>query len=208
MTVNEINGLPEEVGKSIPSDEKIYWVGKPNWKSFSYQAFGIKYLLIYFLICALYSVSKIEMVFSFSIFVTNYIPFLVSGLLAGAILISIAYLEAKHTVYVITERRIVIRTGVALVFLLNAPFKKIISIDRQTLSQGQGNISFRTDSRKRIPYLSCWPSVRPWSFLLPSPAFRSIPDIAAVEIIIADLAALNLENKGIKEKSGNDGVAA
>jgi hypothetical protein len=51
MMVKEINGLPEEVGKSIPSEEKIYWVGKPNWKSFSYQAFGIRYLLIYFFIC-------------------------------------------------------------------------------------------------------------------------------------------------------------
>ena len=64
MLVKEIKGLPEEVGKSIPSDEKIYWFGKPNWKSLAYQAFGIRYLLIYFLICALYSVSKIEMVFS------------------------------------------------------------------------------------------------------------------------------------------------
>ena len=208
MTTKKINGLPEEVGKSIPSEEKIFWVGKPNWKSLAYRAFGIRYLLAYLVISALYSVAKIEILFTLSAFLTNYIPFLISGVIAGLILVAIAWLEAYHTCYVVTEKRIVIRTGVALVFLLNAPFKKIVSIDRQTLSQGRGNISFKTETKKRIPYWSCWPSVRPWSFLFPNPALRSIPDVAEVEIIIADLAASNLESNGLEMKISAKGAVA
>jgi hypothetical protein len=208
MSNIEIDRLPDEVGKSIPLGEKIYWNGKPNWKSFGYHAFGVKYFSIYFFVCALYSVSQIDSSFSFGAFFIKYAPYLISGILAGMILLFLAYLSARHTCYVITEKRIVIRTGVALVFLLNMPLKNILSIDMKALTKGQGNVIFKVQSKKRIPYLSCWPSVKSGSFLEPIPAFRSIRDIEKIGKLISEIAILNREENATKVETETSGAVA
>ena len=208
MNETEFHRLPEEVGKSIPAGENICWEGKPDWKSFGYHSFGIKYLIFYFVISAFYAVSQLELAFSFSSFLVRYIPFVISGVIAGIILYLLAYLIASHTCYVITEKRVVIRTGVALVFLLNIPLNKVVSIDKQSLTRGRGNLSFKSQFKKRIPYFSCWPSVKNGSFLEPVPAFRSVANVEEVGKIVSEMAESNrpLEKKSIKVV--NSGVAA
>jgi hypothetical protein len=188
--------------------KKICWVGRPDWKSFGYHAFGLKYFLIYFFICAFYAVSQIESTFSFGELFIKYNPYLLSGTFAGAIVLLLAYIAARHTCYVITEKRIVIRTGVALVFLLNMPFKNILSIDTKPLAKGRGNVIFKVQSKKRIPYLSCWPSVKVGNFLEPIPAFRSIMALEKVGQIISETAILNHEENVGKVEKENSGAAA
>jgi hypothetical protein len=85
-------------------------------------------------------------------FIVLFYPYLISGILAGLVLSLLAYFQAINTSYVITEKRIVIRSGAALIFLLNAPFKKIASIDKQLLKNGTLNVSFSPISKKRIPF--------------------------------------------------------
>ena len=208
MNENLINRLPDEVGRSIPKGERVCWTGKPNWISFGFHAFGIKYILIYFIVSAFYAISQIELVFSFKAFIGEYISFVVSGMIASLILFMLSYFSAQHTYYVITEKRLVIRTGIALVFLLNVPLKNVISIDKQSLFYGYGNLSFKPQSKKRIPYFSCWPSVRRGSFLNPVPTFRSIANIEQIGKIVGDLAEKNREGKDLNLKVVNSGVAA
>ena len=203
-----LNRLPNEVGRSIPDGERVCWIGKPNWISFGFNAFGIKYLVVYFILSAFYAISQIELVFSFGAFIGEYISFIVSGIIAGLILFLLAYFAAQHTCYVITEKRLVIRTGIALVFLLNVPLKNVTSIDKQSLLRGYGNLSFKPQSKKRIPYFSCWPSVRGGSFLEPIPTFRSIANIEAIGDIVGEMAEKNRERKDLKVKAVNSGVAA
>ena len=167
-----VKNLPGDVLSAIPSDEKVLWNGRPNWKGLAYQSFGLKYLILYFIGGAFFALSKMDRVFSLDVFLIFFYPYFLSGVLAGLLFSAIAYFQAINTSYVITEKRVVIRSGAALIFLLNAPFKKISSIDKQQLRNHLVNISFTTISRKRIPYLSCWPSVKPWSILNPKPAFR------------------------------------
>ncbi len=208
MTQVELSRLPDEVGKSIPDGEEIFWIGQPNWKSFGYHVFGIKYLIFYFVLCALYAVSQIELSFSLRGFFEQYLPFAISGVGASCMLFLLAYVAARHTYYVITAKRVVIRTGIALVFLLNIPLKNVSSIDRQNLTSGQGNLSFKVRSKKRIPYLSCWPSVRGTSILEPIPAFRSISDIEEIGNLIGRIAEKNRYSDELNVKPTGEGVAA
>jgi len=208
MNENLLSRLPDEVGKSIPEGERLCWVGKPNWISFGFHVFGIKYLLLYFIISAFYAISQIELGFSFGSFIGEYISFVVSGIIAGLILFLLSYFSAQHTCYVITEKRLVIRTGIALVFFLNVPLKNVISIDKQSLFYGYGNLSFKPQSKKRIPYFSCWPSVRSGSFWEPIPAFRSIEHIEEIGKIVGELAERNREGKDLNIKAVSSGVAA
>ena len=107
-----LNRLPNEVGRSIPEGEKVCWIGKPNWISFGFHVFGIKYLVVYFILSAFYAISQIELVFTFGAFIGEYISFIVSGIIAGLILFLLAYFAAQHTCYVITEKRLVDRKSV------------------------------------------------------------------------------------------------
>ena len=107
----------------------------------------------------------------------------------------LSYIQSRTTHYVITNKRIIIKTGSALIFFLNAPFKRIMSIDRQQLRFGSGNISFETISKKRIPFFSSWPSVRPWYFTKPQPCFRCINDVENVEFILSRAAKKQIDNK-------------
>lgn len=199
MTVIDINRLPEEVRRSIPSGEEIHWYGRPDWKSLGYCCYGIKYLIIYLLLSVLYTFVKMPVEFSLAAFVNHYIPYMLSGTVAGIILFILAFASAKHTCYVITDKRIVIRTGIALVFLLNLPFKNILSIDRQRLKNTRGNLAFTIQSKKRIPYFSCWPSVRGGSVLNPVPAFRSILDVQEIERLVGIMAEKNQKGKDYRE---------
>ena len=198
----KMNNLPIEVTSAIPVEEKLLWSGRPDWRGLAYQSFGLKYLILYFIGGALYAISKMDRVFSLDIFLMSFYPYFLSGLLAGIVLSAIAYFQAINISYVITEKRVIIRSGAALIFLLNAPFKKISSIDKQKLRNGMVNISFTTISRKRIPYLSCWPSVKPWSIFNPKPAFRCIQWGNELEKIMLDAA----ENQIIKETQSKDSV--
>ena len=208
MNEDMLNRLPGEVSRSIPEGEIVCWVGRPYWISLGFNVFGIKYLLLYFIISAFYAISQIELVFSFRAFIGEYISFIISGIIASVILFLLAYFAAQHTCYVITEKRLVIRTGIALVFLLNVPLKNVISIDKQSLFRGYGNLSFKPQSKKRIPYSSCWPSVRGSSFLKPIPTFRSIANIEEIGRIVGEMAEKNREGKDLKGKAVSSGVAA
>lgn len=198
----KMNNLPIEVTSAIPAEEKLLWSGRPDWRGLAYQSFGLKYLILYFIGGAFYAISKMDRTFSLDVFLMSFYPYFLSGLLAGIVLSAIAYFQAINISYVITEKRVIIRSGAALIFLLNAPFKKISSIDKQKLRNGMVNISFTTISRKRIPYLSCWPSVKPWSIFNPKPAFRCIQWGNELEKIMLDAA----ENQISKETQSKDSV--
>ena len=203
-----MKNLPIDVESAIPPDEKILWSGRPNWRGLAYQAFGLKYLILYFIGGAFYALSKMDRIFSLDIFLVFFYPYFLSGIVAGLVLSVIAYFQAINTSYVLTEKRVIIRSGAALIFLLNAPFKKISSIDKQPLRNGYVNISFTTISRKRIPYLSCWPSVKPWSVLNPKPAFRCIHWSDELEQIMLGAAANQISKETQSESVISKEVSA
>ena len=195
--------LPSDVVSAIPPEEKVLWSGRPEWKALAYHSFGLKYLVFYLIFAALYCLAELDGAIVFGLLLTKFLPYCFSGILAGLVLTGLAYFQALNTAYVVTEKRIVIRSGVALVFLLNAPFKKISSIDKQILKNSLGNFSFTTNSKRRIPFLSCWPSVKPWSFIEPKPAFKCIANADKIEEIILNAAKnqLSSANTSLKDNS-------
>ena len=50
-----------------------------------------------------------------------------------------------------------------------------------------GTISFELSSGKRVPYISCWPSVRSWKFKKTEPAFSCIENVDQVATILRKL---------------------
>jgi len=174
---------PKNILDAIPNGESILWKGRPSLWGFSWNLFGLKWITLYLSMLSIVSVARFFASDFYTAFYVDFLPFFLSGIFASIILIGLAAIQAYSTVYIITENRVIIKTGAALSFLISMPFKKIKEVNLQKRGASIGTISFELFSKKRVPYISCWPSVRPWKFKKTQPAFscvRSVDEVATI----------------------------
>ena len=134
----------------------------------------------------------------FATIVTAAIPFLACGAVAAGILMGMAYVMARSTVYTITNRRVVMRIGAALTITPNLPFTQIRNAEPDLRKSGTGTIALDLDQRTRLSYLVCWPHVRPWSIRKTKPALRCIRDARAVGELLAEVAEAEISRPQIE----------
>lgn len=177
-----IPGLPE----IPPEGERILWQGAPGWKGLARRAFHVRKVAIYFAVIFLW--------------------FLASKLLGGGSLVQGVVLEAgcwpwpwwrwgccccspgpivARTLYTLTNRRVVMRFGVAVSMTINIPFSQIGSAGLRQYEDGTGDITLSLVGRPRVSYLVLWPHVRPWRFGQVEPMLRVVPDAARVADILS-----------------------
>ena len=169
---------------AIPEGESILWKGKPSFWGFSWYFFGLKLLAFYLIILSVVFAARLTVTDFFTAFIVDFLPFLLSGILTSFILMALAKIQSQSSVYIITENRVIIKSGAALSFLISMPFKKIKAVNLQKRKGSLGTISFELNSGKRVPYISCWPSVRPWRFKKTEPAFSCIENVDEVATIL------------------------
>tara|TARA_B100001057_G_scaffold499850_1_gene612139 strand:+ start:633 stop:1256 length:624 start_codon:yes stop_codon:yes gene_type:complete len=206
MEIKNFNNLPNDISSSIPEGENVLWYGKPDWRILSWYVFGLRYLFIYLFFSILIVFYKPRDYLHITDFFIQWLPYLISIFFVGCLFMVLSYIQSRTTHYVITDKRIIIKTGSALIFFLNAPFKRIMSIDRQQLRFGSGNISFETISKKRIPFFSSWPSVRPWYFTKPQPCFRCINNVKNVEALLSREAKKQIDNNTSSTTLKNEAI--
>jgi hypothetical protein len=67
--------------------------------------------------------------------------FLVLGAIVCALLLIVGVMQAKSTVYTLTNRRVAMRIGAALTMTLNLPFRKIVNANLGVRKNGTGTIA-------------------------------------------------------------------
>ena len=179
---------PKNILDVIPNGESILWKGRPSLWGFSWNLFGLKWITLYLSMLSIVSVARFFASDFYTAFYVDFLPFFLSGIFASIILIGLAATQTYSTVYIITENRVIIKTGAALSFLISMPFKKIKEVNLQKRGASIGTISFELLSEKRVPYISCWPSVRPWKFKRTQPAFSCIGSVDEVATILRKTA--------------------
>jgi len=179
---------PKNILDAIPNGESILWKGRPSLWGFSWNLFGLKWITLYLSMLSIVSVARFFASDFYTAFYVDFLPFFLSGIFASIILIGLAATQTYSTVYIITENRVIIKTGAALSFLISMPFKKIKEVNLQKRGASIGTISFELLSEKRVPYISCWPSVRPWRFKRTQPAFSCIGSVDEVATILRKTA--------------------
>ncbi len=88
-----------------------------------------------------------------------------------------------------TNRRIVMRHGIALPMSVNIPFTIVDSASMRAYPDGTGEISVALLQGQRLGYLLTWPHVRPWRFSRPEAMLRTVPEVARVSAILDRSAA-------------------
>ena len=184
VTVEPVMGLPE----ALPSGEYILWQGRPAVMPLARKALSLNWVIGYFALLVVWRIGVSTTAMPLGPAILTGLPFVVLGVLAALILIGIAWIQSRATVYTITTERVAMRVGAALTLTLNLPFPKIAAADLDLHKDGHGTIALRTLGTARLSYMILWPHVRPWHMKHTRPALRCIPDAAKVAAILAEAA--------------------
>ena len=183
FAIEPVPGLPERP----PADEQILWQGRPQTWPLVKQALSFWWVMGYFVFLALWRLVAAIDIMPMGQAIGISVPFLIMGAIVGALLILTAWVQARTTVYTITNKRVAMRIGAALTVTLNLPYTQIGSADLDLRKDGTGSIVLTTMGKVQFAYLVLWPHVRPWRFPA-RPALRCIPDAERVARILADAA--------------------
>lgn len=184
--VEAVPGLPEE----LPDGEYMLWQGAPDWKVLARRAFHLQLLGVYFLLL-LVARAALELMSGAGILAAlqTTLPLAILGLCAAGLFALYARLIAGSTLYTITNKRLVMRFGVALSMTINLPFSRIHSAAVKCSSDGYGDIPVTLEEGQKLSYIVMWPNVRPWHWKHPEPMLRAIPNALHVAEILADAAS-------------------
>ncbi|MGF1474586.1 MAG: photosynthetic complex putative assembly protein PuhB [Geminicoccaceae bacterium] len=184
--IEPVPGLPER----LPEGENILWQGRPSWTTLAVDAFHVRAAALY---CAILIAWNAFLVIhdGGSIPRAANVVLWPTVLSVGGIWLLglLAWLNARSTLYTITNRRIVMRFGVALPMTINLPFAQIAGAALKVRRDDVGDIPVTTTGPDRIAYLHLWPHVRPWHYRTPQPMLRAIPEASEVAAILGRAVA-------------------
>ena len=198
FAMEPVEGLPE----APPEGEDILWQGRPGTLALARDALNLYWIAGYFIVLAVWRVGASSADLPLSQALPLGIPFILSGVIACAVLFGIAHVLARTTVYTITTARVAMRVGAALTVTLNLPFSRIESADLALRGDGSGTVAFKTAGYTRLSFLVLWPHVRPWKLARTEPALRAIPDAQRVAQIFADAAETHVSRPTVSRAQG------
>ncbi|WP_299680868.1 photosynthetic complex putative assembly protein PuhB [uncultured Roseobacter sp.] len=182
--IEPVEGLPEKP----PEGEQILWQGRPDWWRLSVEALSLKWVAGYFLLLAVWRFVSVVDLMPLGRAIGAAVPFLLLGLVVCALLIAVAYVQARATMYTVTDARVVMRIGAALTITLNLPYAQVGNAMLDLRKSGTGTIALETLGETRLSYLVCWPHIRPWHMRRTQPALRCIPEAERVAHLLAEAA--------------------
>ena len=199
-----VRGLPE----TPPEGEHILWQGRPHGFWLSWESLSLPWVAGYFALLAIWRFVTVIDQFTLMKAVAVSVPFLVMGAAVIALLLVIGYVQARATVYTITNRRVAMRIGAALTVTLNLPYTRIANMDLRRGRGGTGTITLDLMGDTKLSYLVCWPHVRPWVMRRPQPALRAIPEADRIAAMLAEAAETRVSTPQIARVAPAPAMAA
>jgi hypothetical protein len=108
------------------------------------------------------------------------------GALVLGLLALLAWAFARSTIFTVTDKRLVVRFGVALRLTLNVPFEQIDEVGLHCHRDGSGDITIRLNAATKISWLILWPFVRPWRLRSPEIMLRSLYRAPALASLLGE----------------------
>jgi hypothetical protein len=174
-------GLPGR----LPKGEEILWQGAPDWQSLAIRAFHARKVAIYCIVLmAWHFYGRIYDGYSIAMALNALMIPVLLTITVTALLTGLGWASARTTIYTITNKRIVLRAGIAIPMSINIPFKSLSEGNLKLHRDGTGDVILKVAGKDRIAYLHLWPHVRRWRFKRPEPMLRCIPEpTRAAEIL-------------------------
>ena len=156
-----VRGLP----KMLPPGETMLWQGSPDAATVAKRVLHVRKIGFYFAAIFVWSVAAgfadgtpaVELAVSLGVLT-------LSAAAALGLVALFAWGIARTTVYTLTQRRLVMRIGIALPVTFNIPYKLVESASVKRYGDGTGDISIVLAPGERMAYAVVWPQARPWPF--------------------------------------------
>ena len=182
----QVEGLPEP----LPAGERIITQARPCWRSLAIHAFHARKIAVYCLAILAWRIGSalaagrgVGAAFADGAAVA---PIALAGM---ALPLLLAWAYARTSIYTITDRRLVLRAGVALPMTFNLPYSQIKSAALRLYADGTGDIPVHLAGDTRLAFAHLWPYVRPWRINHPEPMLRAVADARAVGQALAHALA-------------------
>jgi len=184
-----IPGLPAY----LPAGEKILWQGKPALVEFAIRTLHLRKVAIYFALLLAWRMAEQGSA-------GGHLQFIVLSLAGLGLLFLLAWLMVRSTLYTITNRRLVMRFGIAMPISINLPFARIETLDLRRKSARGADISIgiRQNPEQRLSYVIMWPHARPWRIGSVQPMLRCIADGESVAELLRGAVLASIDNEEIR----------
>jgi hypothetical protein len=171
----------EGIDAPLPPGEHVRWQGRPSLWPLARRAFHVRAILVYFgLLAAVRAAFALGDGRPMPELAAGVTALLFMGLVAASLALLLAWLSVRTTVFAVTDRRIVLRSGIVINGTVSIPFRIVDRVDTRRHADGTGDLAIAIAGSDRIPYLSLWPYARPWRVTHPEPMLRAVSDFAAL----------------------------
>ena len=178
------------LAESLPEDESLIWQGRPEPKAIALRAMYLWYVVAYLLVLVLLRTGFLVMS---DAPMSEWSALLAWQLLASlfivGIILGLAVLYGRSTVYTLTNRRLILRTGAAVPIHVNFPLEQIASADLKVFSDGTGDIALKLENSDKLYWLLLWPNVRSWWVRPLQPLLRGLRDFELAASALASAAS-------------------
>lgn len=178
-----IRGLPSD----LPPGETILWQGEPDWTLMARRVFRVDWVAAYFV--ALMAWRVVDSTANGQDLATALLAaawVAPIGIVGLGLLMGLAYLNSRTTVYTLTNRRLVMRFGAALTKAINIPYKIIDSAAVSQKADGSGDVALQLVKPNKISIVLLWPHARPGFIAQPQPALRCLRDSTKAAAVLAE----------------------
>ncbi len=182
-------GIPEP----LPGNEQVLWKGGPEFRSLLLGSFRLRALLAYFgLLLAVQLGVALSTGSSAKDAVGTTAGFAVLALVVILLVTAYARLAARATLFTVTDRRVVLRTGVALPVSVNLPYGLIESAELRLQKDGSGDISLLPAAGHRVSWMLLWPMVKSFRWMRVRPVLRGLRNAEDVAQILGEALRASL----------------
>jgi hypothetical protein len=178
-----IRGLPGD----LPPGETILWQGEPDWTLMARRVFRVDWVAAYFVALMVWRVvdsTANGQDFGAALLAAAWVAPI--GLVGLGILVGLAYLNSRTTVYTLTNRRLVMRFGAAMTKAINIPYKIIESAAVSQKADGSGDVALQLAKPNKISIVLLWPHARPGFIAQPQPTLRCLRDATKAAAVLAE----------------------
>ncbi|MEO0958070.1 MAG: photosynthetic complex putative assembly protein PuhB [Pseudomonadota bacterium] len=178
-----IRGLPA----LLPKGERILWQGSPSWKALTFRGFTTRLVFLwFFLVLAWNVVNVVAGDLAVAVAARTVMLQALLVLVAMGVLAAMAYASAAQTIYTVTNRRVVLRFGLAMDISVNLPFPQIGRLDMARRWDGTTDLVLGLTGEHPLGIWHVWPNSKPWAWSRPQPMLRALPEGEKIARLLGD----------------------
>jgi hypothetical protein len=177
------------VEEPLPAGERVLWQGRPSARAVARHVFHVRALAVYFALLICLRAVSADGAGPLTARAAALVPYLAGAGVALLLFALVSLWVARSTVYAITDRRVVLKIGMAMPMTLNVPLRCVASAGIRQWRDGTGEIVLTLSGTDRFAYFLLWPHARPWHFTRPQPALRGLGAPHEAGAVLAAAAA-------------------